>query len=201
MKKEKRTKLQNCVNKYCMFTCFLFTLLKNTFSHFKNKAFLKHICSHCFHMFYSNYYNPSVAQLAIITINDFKEQATCSNVYPHKYNRICIYIYNINIYICIYIHAVCGIQIQYTIWTSLFGVPPKAKRACPRNNIISTCRGRKEESHRITTHSSSAIYGCWSKFLYLGTVILREYTCYFRETFTNPMFIFRRAHVGQRCLL
>ena len=102
MKKEKRTKLQNCVNKYCMFTCFLFTLLKNTFSHFKNKAFLKHICSHCFHMFYSNYYNPSVAQLAIITINDFKEQATCSNVYPHKYNRICIYIYNINIYMYIY---------------------------------------------------------------------------------------------------
>ena len=84
---------------------FLFTLLKSTFSHFKNKAFLKHICSHCFHMFYSNYYNPSVAQLAIITINDFKEQATCSNVYPHKYNRICIYIYNINIYIYVYIYT------------------------------------------------------------------------------------------------
>ena len=42
---------------------------------------------------------------------------------------------------------------------------------------------------------------CWSKFLYLGTAILREYKNYFRETFANSMFTFRGAHVGQQHLL
>ena len=44
-------------------------------------------------------------------------------------------------------------------------------------------------------------YGCWSKFLYPGTAILRDQQFYFRETFANSMFIFRGAHVGQQHLL
>jgi hypothetical protein len=35
-------------------------------------------------------------------------------------------------------------------------------------------------------------FGCWSKILDPGTAILRELKCYFRETFANSMFIFRR---------
>ena len=66
MKKEKRTKPQNCFKKYIfyMFSHF-FTFLKHMFFTFQKYCILK---SHFFHIFNSNYYNPSVAQLAFINV-------------------------------------------------------------------------------------------------------------------------------------
>ena len=49
--------------------CFtFFTLLKYMFFTFQNTAFFRHVVFF-FHTFNSNYYNPSVAQLAIITLH------------------------------------------------------------------------------------------------------------------------------------
>ena len=61
----KGTKPQNC---WKTFFHIVFTCLKYIFSQFNNNAVLKHIFSHVFRIFNSNYYSPSVAQLALITI-------------------------------------------------------------------------------------------------------------------------------------
>jgi len=60
MQKEKEQSFRIALKKIICFTLFL--QFQNRFvSHFKNNACLKHI-------FNSNYYNPSVAQLALISV-------------------------------------------------------------------------------------------------------------------------------------
>ena len=77
MKKEKRTKPQNCFKKYSFFSLFYmfshfshcFTIVKTHIFHISKILHFKITCvSHVFHMFNSNYYNPSVAQLAFINV-------------------------------------------------------------------------------------------------------------------------------------
>ena len=79
---------------------------------------------------------------------------------------------------------------------------PSSGRRC-RNClqcIRASCPRMQPPQNLYLTPFTSA-RGCWSKFLYPGTAILREYKFYFRETFANSMFIFRGAHVGQQHLL
>ena len=72
--KHKRTKPQNCLKKYIF--SHGFTFLKCIFSHF----FKLHFWNTFFHIFNSNYYNPSVAQLALISI--IVNQPSCRLVAP-----------------------------------------------------------------------------------------------------------------------
>ena len=144
MQKEKEQSFKFALKRYIFLT--LFYIFKIHFSHFKNNAFLKHICSRFFRMFNSNYYNPSVAQLTLINVY------TCNYIYILTYiyiHAMHIYIYILYTFIQLYIHTIHTYIHTSSIHTSIrayvhTSIPPyihPSMHACIHASIYPSIHG------------------------------------------------------------